>query len=240
MKKALLSTLVIFLVGFISAESMAQEEKGQYNDMSVYPISYADQMYKRTVWRRMDLKEKQNRPFFSTSNEITRIILEAVNNGLIYPYVDDSLNKRMSKEQFLENLKLPTDEEDGFGAAGAGFGDDAGGWGDSGWGDEEAAAPSVQYYDATQLNIMRIREDMIFDNVRVPDCTGTFNHLNSLFLLLWLPQELRNRSEYSPIRIWKSFSEVCPTGPYGIIGRIMPSTGIWLMHSFSGFSMPGL
>jgi gliding motility associated protien GldN len=166
MKKALLSTLVIFLVGFISAESMAQEEKGQYNDMSVYPISYADQMYKRTVWRRMDLKEKQNRPFFSTSNEITRIILEAVNNGLIYPYVDDSLNKRMSKEQFLENLKLPTDEEDGFGAAGAGFGDDAGGWGDSGWGDEEAAAPSVQYYDATQLNIMRIREDMIFDNVR--------------------------------------------------------------------------
>jgi hypothetical protein len=39
MKKALLSTLVIFLVGFISAESMAQEEKALYNDMSVYPIS---------------------------------------------------------------------------------------------------------------------------------------------------------------------------------------------------------
>jgi hypothetical protein len=39
-------------------------------------------------------------------------------------------------------------------AADAGFGDDSGGWGDSGWGDEEeTASPSVQYYDATQLNI---------------------------------------------------------------------------------------
>ncbi len=164
MKKTLLSALVLLMVGFISVDSYAQEEKALYNDMSVYPIPYANQMYKRTIWRRMDLKEKQNRPFFSTANEITRIIIDAVEDGLIYPYVDDSLNKRMSKEQFFENLKLPTDEEDDFGAD-AGFGDD-GGWGDSGWGDEEETAPSVQYYDATQLNILRIKEDMIFDQVR--------------------------------------------------------------------------
>lgn len=165
MKKTLLSALILFLVGFISVESFAQEEKALHNDMSVYPIPYANQMFKRTIWRRMDLKEKQNRPFFSTSNEITRIIIDAVKDGLIYPYEDDSLNKRMSKEQFLENLKLPTDEEDDFGAD-AGFGDDSGGWGDSGWGDEEESVPSEQYYDATQLNIMRIKEDMIFDHVR--------------------------------------------------------------------------
>jgi len=152
------------MVGFISVDSFAQEEKALYNENSVYPIPYVNQMYKRTVWRRMDLKEKQNRPFFSTANEITRIIINAVEDGLIYPYVDDSLNKRMSKEQFFENLKLPTDEEDDFGAD-AGFGDD-GGWGDSGWGDEEETGPSIQYYDATQLNILRIQEDMIFDHVR--------------------------------------------------------------------------
>ena len=165
MKKTLLSALIIFLVGFISADSFAQEDKAIYNEMSVYPIPYTNQMFKRTVWRRMDLKEKQNRPFFSTSNEITRIIIDAVNNGLLYPYVDDSLNKRMSKEQFLENLKLPTDDPDDFGAADAGFGD-SGGWASSGWGEEEQSGPSVQYYDATQLNIMRIKEDMIFDKVR--------------------------------------------------------------------------
>ncbi len=165
MKKTLLSALIIFLVVFISADSFAQEDKEIYNEMSVYPIPYTNQMFKRTVWRRMDLKEKQNRPFFSTSNEITRIIIDAVNNGLLYPYVDDSLNKRMSKEQFLENLKLPTDDPDDFGAADAGFGD-SGGWASSGWGDEEESGPSVMYYDATQLNIMRIKEDMIFDKVR--------------------------------------------------------------------------
>lgn len=161
MKKALLSILILFLIGFISIESSAQEEKPVANENSVYPIPFNDQMYKRTVWRRMDLKEKQNRPFFSTSNEITRIMIDAVNDGLIYPYVTDSLNNRMSKEQFLENLKLPTDEVDDFGSD-AGFGDTSGG----GWGDEEEVASTTQYYDASQLTIMRIKEDMIFDKVR--------------------------------------------------------------------------
>lgn len=161
MKKSLLSILILFLIGFISIESTAQEERLVANENSVYPIPYNDQMYKRTVWRRMDLKEKQNRPFFSTSNEITRIIINAVNDGLIYPYVTDSLNNRMSKEQFLENLKLPTDEVDDFGSD-AGFGDTSG----SGWGDEEEVATTIQYYDASQLTIMRIKEDMIFDRVR--------------------------------------------------------------------------
>ncbi len=166
MKKALFSILILFLI--VSIEASAQEKGQIANENSVYPIPYNNQMYKRTVWRRMDLKEKQNRPFFSTSNEITRIIISAVESGLIYPYEDDSLNKRMSKEQFLENLKLPTDDDDDFGAADdAGFGDDSGGWGtDSGWGDEEETASAIQYYDATQLNIMRIKEDMIFDQVR--------------------------------------------------------------------------
>ncbi len=171
MKKLNLSLLILILIAVASMESIGQEERLTYNENSVYPIPYANQMYKRTVWRRMDLKEKQNRPFFSTSNEITRLIIDAVNNGLIYPYIDDTLNKRMTKEQFLENLKLPTDE-DQFGAAPAdsGFGDEAAAagtdWSSSGWGDEQTDKPKEQFYDATQLNIIRIKEDMIFDKVR--------------------------------------------------------------------------
>lgn len=169
MKKLNVSLVVLFLLAAFSTETFAQEERLTYNENSVYPIPYANQMYKRTVWRRMDLKEKQNRPFFSTSNEITRIIIDAVNNGLIYPYVDDTLNKRMTKEQFLENLKLPTDE-DQFGAADSGFGDEAAqtgtDWSSSGWGDEQTEKPKEQFYDATQLNIIRIKEDMIFDKIR--------------------------------------------------------------------------
>lgn len=161
MKKALLSISILFLIGIISIESSAQEERITANENSVYPIPFNNQMYKRTVWRRMDFREKQNRPFFSTSNEITRIIINAVRDGVLYAYEDDSLNKRMSKEQFFENLKLPTDEPDDFGSD-AGFGDTSGG----GWGDEEEEVSVEQYYDATQLYIMLIKEDMIFDKVR--------------------------------------------------------------------------
>jgi len=156
--------ILICLLGTVTMESWAQEASLGYNPNSVYPISDANQMYKRTVWRRMDLKEKQNRPFFSTSNEITRVLIDAVENGTLYPYEDDSLNKRMSKEAFLENLKLPTDEADDFGAD-EGFQEDA--WADTGWGDETVAEEDLSpYYDASQLTVIRIKEDMIFDKVR--------------------------------------------------------------------------
>ncbi len=169
MKKVLTGvSLLVLLTGIFCVPSslMAQEESLGYNENSVYPIPYSNQMFKRTVWRRMDLKEKQNQPFFSTSNEMTRIIINAVKDGILYPYEDDSLNKRMSKEKFLENLKLPTDDDDDFGAT-EGFGDDSGwgGGGDDAWGGQEEVVGD-QYYDATQLNIVRIKEDMIFDKVR--------------------------------------------------------------------------
>lgn len=168
MKNLIKKLAVLFFLGVVVMSSLkAQETNERYNENSVYPIPYDNQMYKRTVWRRMDLREKQNQAFFSTNNEITRIIIDAVQDGLIVPYVDDSLNKRMSKEKFMENLKLPTVEDDDFGATDEGFSDS--GWGDSGWGDEggaEAAAPVMQYYFPTQLTILKLKEDMIFDKVR--------------------------------------------------------------------------
>lgn len=152
-----------------------------YNPHSINPIHESNIMYKKTLWRRMDLKEKQNRPFFAFNNEITKIIIEAVKAGVLRPYENDSLRTRMSKEQFLENMKLPevggglTEEEKelGFGA------DDAGGWGDSGgWGDEtggegteatteEAAAPEISNeFLANEVSVLEIKEDMIFDKKR--------------------------------------------------------------------------
>jgi gliding motility associated protien GldN len=165
MKIFVKNTLAIGLLTVFSAQIWAQEASLGQNPNSVYPIPDSHQMYKKTVWRRLDLKEKQNRPFFSTNNEITRIIINAVNDGTLYPYVDDSLNKRMSKEQFLENLKLPTAEEDDFGTADEGFQEDP--WANSGWGDEESAQQDINpYYDASQLTTMRLMEDMIFDKIR--------------------------------------------------------------------------
>ncbi len=161
MKKLINYFLLICLMGLIPQALRAQEVSSDVNPNSVNPIPESNQMYKKTVWRRMDLKEKQNRPFFSTSNELTRIVINAVNDGTLYPYEDDSLNKRMSKEAFLENLKLPDAEEDKGDAAAQ---DDS--WGDSGWGDQTQSEDISPYYDASQLTVVRIKEDMIFDKVR--------------------------------------------------------------------------
>ncbi len=168
MRNSFLS-MVFLLIAFGITGAFAQEQPVSQNEHSVYPIPFANQMYKRTVWRRMDLKEKQNAAFFSTSNEITRILIDAVKDGILPVYEDDSLNKRMSKEKFLENLQLPEDDaDDGFGSS-DGFGDS--GWDDSGWGDTGGGSASPeptgpQYYDASELTIMNVQEDMIFDKVR--------------------------------------------------------------------------
>ncbi len=160
--------MVLSLVLMSTGVVFGQEEPLVQNERSVYPIPYANQMYKQTVWRRMDLKEKQNAPFFSTSNEITRILIDAVRDGILDVYEDDSLNKKMSKEKFLENLKLPEDEDDGGFGSSDGFGDS--GWDDSGWGEptteDQQASTAAQYYDASELTLMNIQEDMIFDKVR--------------------------------------------------------------------------
>ena len=173
----------------IGSTAHAQEVASTgYNPNSVHPIHESSIMYKKTLWRRMDLKEKQNRPFFAFNNEITKIIIEAVKAGVLRPYENDSLRTRMSKEQFIENLKLPevggglTEEEKALG-----FGnDDAGGWGDSdgwgdagGWGDNNNAAATGAGASETagatemsneflpnEISVLEIREDMVFDKKR--------------------------------------------------------------------------
>lgn len=177
MKCALLMITLLLAGSF----SYAQERELTVNPNSVYPILNHDVMFKKRVWRRMDLREKQNRPFFAFNNEITKIIIEAVQAGILHPYANDSLKTRMSKEQFLENLKMPdlggglTEEEKALG-----FGDDEG-WGDEGddgwgddeggddWGNEEAADASSKpsdYFFPNEVSILELMEDVIFDKRR--------------------------------------------------------------------------
>jgi len=154
---------------------MAQESDTGYNPNSIRPIHENDIMYKKRVWRRMDLKEKQNKGFFATNSEITKIIIDAVNAGTLTPYTSDSLTVRYTKEEFTERMKLPdeggglTEEEKALGFSE----DDDGGWGDFGddtqdGGDDAAAAPEVadDLFFPTQITLLEIVEDIIFDRKR--------------------------------------------------------------------------
>lgn len=152
---------------FETPEAIAQETASGYNENSVRPVHSDYMMYKRRVWRRMDLREKQNKPFFASSNEITRIIIDAVKDGRLYPYKNDSLKERMSKEEFLDNLKTPdseiglTEEERSMG-----FGENTGtGWGGDTWGGEQQG-PVINYFFPNEIALMNIVEDVFFDRIR--------------------------------------------------------------------------
>ena len=196
--KQLSYVLALVFLATVGATSpnMAQETTNYVNHNSTAGIPDYDVMYKKRLWRRMDLKEKQNRSFFAFNNEITKIIIEGVNAGVLFPYKNDSLQTRMSREEFLENLKMPvyggeilSEEEKAMGfTEDDAWGDDDG-WGDdSGWGDEEqgdkpadaSATASADYFFPADVEVLEIMEDWVFDKRR----SRLFYDIQSITLIL--------------------------------------------------------
>ncbi len=154
---------------FANAQGYAEFEFGNYSieqdplaKHSVRPIVESDRMFVRSLWQRIDLREKQNEPFRAAKNEITRLILEAAKIGAIRPFTNDSLTTRMNPQDFLDKLKVPgagVIEDD------AGFDDEEDDWG--GEAESSSASISASYwrYD-NQLYILDIKENLIFDRKR--------------------------------------------------------------------------
>ena len=184
----LVSKIVLFSAFLGSAfQTLAQEKPVPGNQNSVRPIDESSIHYKARLWRRMDLNEKINQPFFSVNNEISNFILEWVKAGVLTPYANDSLLTKLSPEQFQDNLKMEEQSEQaalsdaekaaGFGAEGAA--PKAAGT-DDGWGgaakpagapakdafEQKRAVAAVSYYFPKELSILEIREDAIIDRRR--------------------------------------------------------------------------
>ncbi|TRX53661.1 gliding motility protein GldN [Fulvivirga sp. M361] len=98
--------VLVVLVVIIAAPAFAQlSELDQYNPNSIEPIARYEHLFKRRVWRTIDLKEKQNKGFFARGGEITLFMLNAINSGELSDiYVNDSLTTKMSKDEFLKRL----------------------------------------------------------------------------------------------------------------------------------------
>lgn len=145
--------------------ALRAEDNGGYNPLSRRPVHLSDQMYRKTIWRKLDLREKQNKPLFSSGRELSRIFIDAVRAGKLTPYHTDSCIRPMNLEEFDKRLIIPgmdAEKEDD------GFGEDAWGGGEEAWGD---AAPAEEvtispYYLENMLYVYEIKEDMIFDNQR--------------------------------------------------------------------------
>ena len=190
-KIAIVALLSLTTCTWVSAQE--KDNKGKNPD-SVRPIDDSNIMWKKRLWRRMDLNEKQNQPFFSKGNEITKYLMEWVQSGVLQPYRNDSLKTKITKEDFLKNLVVEASGGDnalsdaekaaGFGTETTGGSTAAGA--DDGWGDPKpktglaATTPAVNdgfntpkpatvggdLYFAKELSILEIREDAIFDKQR--------------------------------------------------------------------------
>ncbi|MDB5242348.1 MAG: gliding motility protein GldN, partial [Spirosoma sp.] len=144
MKNIRTIAVVATLLAVTGEMVMAQERARTSTDsLSVRGISDTDIMMKKTLWRRIDLKEKQNQSMFSKNNEITKYLIEAMKAGLIDGYENDSVKTKLTPDKIQKRLIMPNSapqlsaEEI---AAGFGTENTAGGAGD-GWGDAKKTDP---------------------------------------------------------------------------------------------------
>ncbi len=107
MKKIILALFALtFYTSFACAQEKEEEDEFGYNINSLRPIHESDQAFRNTIWYRIDLNQEANQPMFAKDLEITRIIVEAVKAGILRPFLNDSLNTRMSYEDFIKNLTI--------------------------------------------------------------------------------------------------------------------------------------
>ena len=141
----------------IASSTLAIAQESGYNPYSVRPVHESDVMYKKTIVRALDLREKQNLPMFSTNREVTKIIIDAVKKGELKPYTSDSLDQGRSytKEEFQKKITMamPTEEEETPTEP------------DPNNPGEAPAAGGMEYLPK-QLYQMQMKEDYIFDKQR--------------------------------------------------------------------------
>lgn len=147
-------------------------------------------LFRKSIWRRMDMGEKQNRPFFSRNGEISRLIIDAVDEGLLTPYRTDSCVNFMPDIIFVSNISVETEENPFQGD----------GFSDGGFGDEEKekkeeepkedSGPKLEQIPSDLFSVLYLKEDLIFDRNR----SRMYNYIRSLTLVL--PKDAG--SEYNP------------------------------------------
>ncbi|UII22041.1 type IX secretion system protein PorN/GldN [Fulvivirga ligni] len=178
--------ILIVLIGLLAVPAFAQlSELEQYNPNSIEPIARYEHLFKRRVWRTIDLQEKQNKGFFARGGEITGFILDAIKSGeLVDLYTNDSLTSKMGKDEFMQRLVYQPGLEIAPWEAGVEYyeGDQVkyNGKVYSAIFDEVTSIPSDSPDDweetpgvgdailflPRQITIMRLMEDMIFDKRR--------------------------------------------------------------------------
>ena len=218
---------VLFVLLSISSvdNTYAQAEVSNgYNPLSLRQVHESYLMWKRTLWRRVDLKEKQNKPFFAMNRELSKIIISAVERGVLIPYRSDSVNdvNVMSRDDFLiniqqENLDAEDDFEDG------GFEDDpfAAAIEDDPFAtDEEEVETGPIFIPNREFSIFEIKEDLYFDRI----------HSRIYFDIQSISMYLPSDSFYNLTGVEKPVASFRFIDLYNLF-KSMPKEAIWFNDS---------
>ena len=174
LNKILVFFVLLSIASIDNTYAQAEVSNG-YNPLSLRQVHESYLMWKKTLWRRVDLNEKQNKPFFARNRELSRIIINAVKEGVLIPYSSDSVNDRnvMSREDFIDAMK-PSEEEEEEEFGDDPFGDDTFGddpFGDDPFGDdpfgetEIEGTPEPELIGEREYSVMEIKEDLYFDRI---------------------------------------------------------------------------
>ncbi|MET4073994.1 gliding motility protein GldN [Hymenobacter sp. UYCo722] len=100
-----LHTLAAIAAGLsLSLTAAAQEQATTASSTGSHrPIPLSDQMFRKSIWRQVDLREKQNKPMFSEGKEISRVIMDAVRRGELQAYKNDSLTSTLTSVEVQSN-----------------------------------------------------------------------------------------------------------------------------------------
>ena len=199
-------------------ERIGAESDG-YNPLSLRKVHESYLMWKKTLWRRVDLKEKQNKPFFARNREISKVIIEAVERGVLIPYNSDSVNDSnvMSREEFVENIQQLDDEieeEDGgfdLDDPFAGFEED-----DPFSEEAEVVAAGPIFIPKREFSIFEIKEDLYFDRI----------HSRIYFDIQAITMYLPGDSFYNPAGFEKPIASFRFVDLYNLF-KSMPKDAIW-------------
>ena len=91
------------LIGITSLNGQDSNRKPEVNE--IY------KMWTKTMVRRMDLEEKQNRPFFSKNGEVSKILIEALQNGDLKAYNSDSTLNVMPDSTIQKMLAFTIEQQ---------------------------------------------------------------------------------------------------------------------------------
>jgi gliding motility associated protien GldN len=145
-----------FLLLCLNFENLkAEPEIGVYAG-DVNQIDNPAILFSKRIWREINLKENANKPYFFNGKEISKIIINGVLSGNLTAYSDETLNDKLSLEDFKKRLMLPQL------AASTSVEDEEEGWGNDASSSKTNQIEQVNYFLPNEVSLLEIMEDKIF------------------------------------------------------------------------------